>query len=66
MAINKSQGQSLEHAGLYLKKQLFAHGQLYLAVSRVTSRRGLNIMLCDEEHESENTTKNIVYDEIFT
>lgn len=44
MTINKSQGQSLQRVGLCLHPEVFAHGQLYVALSRVTSKAGLSIV----------------------
>ncbi|WOH12888.1 hypothetical protein DCAR_0832397 [Daucus carota subsp. sativus] len=65
MTINKSQGQSLKHVGLFLHKQLFTHGQAYVAMSRVTTREGLTIINADDEVEDKTLIKNIVYREIF-
>lgn len=44
MIINKSQGQFLQHVGLCLSPEVFAHGQLYVALSRVTSKAGLSVV----------------------
>ncbi|XP_074265824.1 uncharacterized protein LOC141588274 [Silene latifolia] len=65
MTINKSQGQSLSHVGLYLPRPVFSHGQLYVAISRVTSKKGLKVLICDQEGVTSNVTTNVVYKEIF-
>jgi ATP-dependent exoDNAse (exonuclease V) alpha subunit len=65
MTINKSQGQSLAHVGLYLPQSIFSHGQLYVALSRVTSKEGLKILITDDDGEDTDVTDNVVYQEVF-
>jgi len=64
MTINKSQGQTLSNVGIYLKKQVFTHGQLYVAVSRVTNKTGLKILIENDDGSCGSKTENIVYKEI--
>ena len=62
LSINKSQGQSVWHVGLYLHFPVFSHGQLYVALSCVTSPHNIKILLPDDTAEC--LTTNIVYDEV--
>ena len=66
--INKSQGQSLRNVGVWLRSQVFGHGQLYVASSRVSAPSQLRFVIKrDSEiqaNEKQLKTKNIVYKEI--
>ena len=65
MTINKSQGQSLKQVGLFLTKPVFSHGQLYVTVSRVTTRNDLKLLIIGDDGKTSSTNKNIVYKEVF-
>ena len=65
MTINKSQGQSLSKVGLFLKDPVFTHCQLYVALSRVTSKNGLKLLILDKDGKLANTTSNVVFKEVF-
>ncbi|KAL8143407.1 hypothetical protein V2J09_016439 [Rumex salicifolius] len=65
MTINKSQGQSCKVIGLYFPKPVFCHGQLYVALSRVTGPMGMKIMLLPSKYQPLSHTKNIVFKEAF-
>ena len=44
ITINKSQGKTLDYAALWLgDENVFSHGQLYVALSRVSSIKNLRI-----------------------
>nr|GFA16207.1 ATP-dependent DNA helicase PIF1-like [Tanacetum cinerariifolium] len=64
MTINKSQGQSLSKVGIYFPKPVFTHGQLYVAVSRVTSRKRLKMLAYDKHGNVCSETMNVVYPEV--
>jgi len=65
MTINKSQGQTLFKVGFYLRRPVFTHGHLYVVVSRVKSKKGLKILILDEDGQRCTSTINVVYNEVF-
>jgi len=62
MSINKSQGQSVDYVGLDLRNAVFTHGQLYVAISQVTSVH--NIKAIWDSRLQSPVTRNIVYPEV--
>ncbi|XP_029148314.1 uncharacterized protein [Arachis hypogaea] len=65
MTINKSQGKTLSTVGLYLPRPVFTHSQLYVALSRVTSKNGLRVLIQNTGSLLSNSTINAVYKEVF-
>jgi hypothetical protein len=62
MTINKAQGQTLTHIRIDLRKPVFSHGQLYVALSRATSCKHINVLLPDDA--SAFSTPNVVFPEV--
>lgn len=63
MTINKAQGQTFDKISIDLRRDVFTHGQLYVALSRVRSSEYLKIYLDNDRHEK--SVKNYVYKESF-
>jgi len=64
MTINKAQGQSLDRVGLLLDPPVFSHGQLYVALSRVTQPHGIRLKVPVESTEH-GLIRNVVWEEVF-
>ncbi|PIC42015.1 hypothetical protein B9Z55_009226 [Caenorhabditis nigoni] len=58
MTVNKSQGQTFEKISLHLEEPIFSHGQMYVALSRTTSREGIKV------HAPTGVINNVVYKEV--
>ena len=55
MTINKSQGQTLKKVGVWLRGQVFGHGQLYVACSRVSSPSQLKFAIMPDPNKRDVT-----------
>lgn len=63
ISINKAQGQSVKYVGVDLRMPVFTHGQLYVALSRATSRNRVQVLLPTRSRT--NKTLNVVFPQIF-
>jgi ATP-dependent DNA helicase PIF1 len=66
MTINKCHGQTLSTVGVFLPSPMFSHEQLYVALSRVTSPKGLRVLIENSPSSLDECTPNVVYDEVFS
>jgi len=71
ITINKAQGQTLDRVGIYLRKSVFDHGQLYVAFSRVRSMNDVRVLVLNSFNQGYLTsnrdqvfTSNVVYQEV--
>ena len=65
VTVNKSQGQTLSMSVVDLRTDPFAHGQLYVALSRVKCRKDILVLSSPEDvHQRTAHTTNVVYKEL--
>ena len=69
MTVNKSQGQTFQRVGLYLKEgPCFSHGQVYVALSRVGDPAAIRVLPQDggkREGKEGMYLHNVVYKTVF-
>ena len=63
MTINKSQGQTLKYAGVWLRGKVLTHGQLYVACSRVGKPEALKFAIRTESERNKEIS-NVVFKEV--
>ena len=71
LTINKAQGQTFGMVGVSLRRPVFAHGQIYVALSRVRRQAAIRVKVMDTAQQRPHDTagrhtytQNIVYQEL--
>ena len=59
MMVNKSQGQTILNVSVYLPAPVFSHGQLYIAMSRATSRTNIKILALPPDADAQEEAKKM-------
>ena len=59
-------GQTLKTVGIWLRSQVFTHGQLYVACSRVGKPENLKFAVIEKPGNSTQTVTNIVFKEVIS
>ncbi len=61
ITINEYQGQTFNNVGVYLSSPIYSHGQLYVAISWVTSNANIKIF---NGHGPDKYMWNVIYKEV--
>jgi hypothetical protein len=66
MSFNKCQGQTLDKLAIDLRSQVFAHGYLYVAKSRIRQFGNICFYIKPNQIEEKDSTfaKNVVYKDL--
>uniref|UniRef100_A0A6P7G5R2 ATP-dependent DNA helicase n=1 Tax=Diabrotica virgifera virgifera TaxID=50390 RepID=A0A6P7G5R2_DIAVI len=72
ITVNKAQGQTLEKVGICLTTPVYAHGQLYTALSRTKRMSALKVQIRTSEHQgtakenhiNRTLARNVVYESV--
>ncbi|CAL8991776.1 unnamed protein product [Prunus brigantina] len=66
LTINKSQGQTIPHVGIFLPDHVFSHGQLYVGLSRGVSKSTTKVLVKKGSITGQEGvfTRNVVYKEV--
>ena len=70
VTFQRSQGQSVEHCGILLPKDIWTHGQIYVAFSRCGNPHNIHVWAEQEQFKNMNfeptkrMVKNVVYPEV--
>lgn len=60
ITIHKSQGQTLRKVGIYCRNPVFAHGQMYVAMSRVCSPDDVRLRIPENsDFRNDGTTVSV-------